>query len=713
MPAIPHVVRRSAIYYWRRRVPAPLAKSRGSATLILGLRTSDPRRARVLAGQITALVDLHFFPAIMNQRLSHKQIQQIFREVFTRHLDKLDAVVARERMEPDFDAEASRRSDRVVGWAYRLLETRGAAANVDLRAQQAMRADGMSEADMGEVAAMLGTMQRQKTAAEQPGRLQAAVERAGGEPSSMNLALAQEVIYRAMAEANFQTERRYDGVRSETPFRIDEILRSRIAEAADDAPMKPVTIDPTAEKRQPHPVAMTPLGETKAASAVPLPVVAAATAAVAGVDAFRPQSAPPKAATVPSRKSYATKNAAITLDEHPFVASGEKLIKKNERSGDWDEKTQRQARQIYRLFAKLLVEQSLVDLAELRQSHFGALDDLLASVAKSYGKSPKDELRTTAQLRAIGASKPEGERGIAPETLNRHLTFLGQLLAFLKGQGVALDRDIDLSLLRGKTRNSRGRQKRALFSGVDLAAIFRLPCFTGCAGWKDSQSFTPGPKLYHRGLYFAIILLYYTGARREEVCGLMVDDVQIAKAEVGGEERLTPCICINRNDERRIKNVQSVRLVALTSEIVRLGFLDYVAEIRALGYTLVFPDLKSPTSRSPMGDRLYDEFVRGLEMAIPSASSRKKVLHSFRKTFGDSLKQAGISAEIRGDILGHGGETVTEEIYCDPIALTAMLEHMSKVPIVTAHLERRTIQLIPWVEQKEKPPFSRKSRQKW
>jgi hypothetical protein len=81
MPAIPHVVRRGAVFYWRRRIPAALAESRKSATLLLGLRTSDPRRARFLAGQITALVDLHFLPAAMNDRLTQSQLQTIFREV--------------------------------------------------------------------------------------------------------------------------------------------------------------------------------------------------------------------------------------------------------------------------------------------------------------------------------------------------------------------------------------------------------------------------------------------------------------------------------------------------------------------------------------------------------------------------------------------------------------------------------------------------------
>jgi hypothetical protein len=48
MPAIPNVVRRGAAYYWRRRVPAPLAESKRPATLTLALRTCDPRRARFL-----------------------------------------------------------------------------------------------------------------------------------------------------------------------------------------------------------------------------------------------------------------------------------------------------------------------------------------------------------------------------------------------------------------------------------------------------------------------------------------------------------------------------------------------------------------------------------------------------------------------------------------------------------------------------------------
>ncbi|WP_371441517.1 DUF6538 domain-containing protein [Methylosinus sp. R-45379] len=84
VPAIPHVVRRGAYYYWRRRLPSALAESRNSATLILGLGASNPGRARYLAGQISALADRCFFPAAMTSRLSQPQIQRVFRVVFTR-----------------------------------------------------------------------------------------------------------------------------------------------------------------------------------------------------------------------------------------------------------------------------------------------------------------------------------------------------------------------------------------------------------------------------------------------------------------------------------------------------------------------------------------------------------------------------------------------------------------------------------------------------
>ncbi|HEY8067233.1 MAG TPA: hypothetical protein VIF40_21275 [Methylosinus sp.] len=79
-----------------------------------------------------------------------------------------------------------------------------------------------------------------------------------------------------------------------------------------------------------------------------------------------------------------------------------------------------------------------------------------------------------------------------------------------------------------------------------------------------------------------------------------------------------------------------------------------------------------------------------------------------RKSFGNSLKQKGIHSEIRSDIMGHSGATPTEEIYCDSIALADMLPGIMKIPIVTPHLQPHPIRLLPWVQDKLPPPFSRR-----
>jgi len=150
----------------------------------------------------------------------------VFRVVFTRRLDKLEAVAA--RAEDDFDPEKNRRSERVMVHVYRLLETRGRAAAVDERTAAQMAAQGIAQDEIAEIAFMLDLMQRRNLAVEKRERLAALVEEVGGEPNPMNLALAQETVYRAFAEANFLSERRHDGVRVEIEKTIaDDALQPR------------------------------------------------------------------------------------------------------------------------------------------------------------------------------------------------------------------------------------------------------------------------------------------------------------------------------------------------------------------------------------------------------------------------------------------------------------------------------------------------------
>lgn len=64
------------------------------------------------------------------------------------------------------------------------------------------------------------------------------------------------------------------------------------------------------------------------------------------------------------------------------------------------------------------------------------VDFLRFEIYKHYGKSGRDESLTIEQLREKGRSVEKAKRGISGETLNPHLTFLGQIFDYAIARGM-------------------------------------------------------------------------------------------------------------------------------------------------------------------------------------------------------------------------------------------------------------------------------------
>ena len=390
---------------------------------------------------------------------------------------------------------------------------------------------------------------------------------------------------------------------------------------------------------------------------------------------------------------------ATSVEDHPFMLACEAFLKRTKKGAA--PRDSKDVRAIARLFTEFLIEKRVSDLPGLRQHHFAEFQQLFEELPTSWGKSGADTC--LAHYRKRGKTVPRDKRGISDKTWNKHLANLGQILKSIRATGGAIGgKDtLDPSLLRAKIAD-RERDKRDPLQPADIKALFNLPVFTGCAGWERREPFEPGPHVYHRALYFAPMLLYYTGARRDEICGLTCNDVFL-DAEI-------PYIHVRKNTQRRIKNAQSKRRIPVHSELLRLGFADYLKTIRALGYDLLFPDLYSATTNSPLGDRLYDEIARALAAIVPEDGPRKKVLHSLRHTVGSTLKIDGVMSEFRADLLGHKGKSVTAEVYATA-SLDWLAALVDRMPVVTSHLARAEINLIPWVARKKPAPWGRAPRQ--
>jgi len=164
-------------------------------------------------------------------------------------------------------------------------------------------------------------------------------------------------------------------------------------------------------------------------------------------------------------------------------------------------------------------------------------------------------------------------------------------------------------------------------------------------------------------MYWLIPLAAYTGARLGELCQLDLKDF----VEVEG------VACIDINDEeapnlegeggrkKRVKTRNAKRLVPIHPELVRLGFLRYVAAMRAKRQVHLFPEL-SRTRRDGPGHAASNWFQR-FRKSVGLTEKQATVFHSFRHGFITKLLDAGVAPHSVAPIVGHEADLITGKVY--------------------------------------------------
>ena len=589
--------------------------------------------------------------------LTPPQVDGLLRDVVTTHLSKLERLSAAAKSFPEFDPAQAKRDDRRAAWCYRLLHAQGPTAVVRPSDEEQMAADGLTTTDIAAVQDHLAMLRINELVPTRQRILQKLLDTSGAPVTAMNLATAQDIYFRGMWMALSQSERRYGGHIVEADDFIEQVFKDRVRPAPGGADAEDAT------RSRP------------------------ATASDQAAD-----SAPPDRHVVDDR----------------FKAMADLLIKKRLKEKRWTTKSKNQAEQILTLMTRFMKEErSIENMSNVRQKDMAAFNSFLETeIYKHHGKSEKDKHRSIAELRIIALSKPEDLRGLETGTLNRHLGFIDQLTEFSEAEGAELDPKLKVAKLRSvDTSDERDRDERLKLPLAKIENLFKQPPFVNCAGWdRLSEEGADGQSLvYHGALYFIPMMIFYGGGRREEYCGLMVEDV----VEDNGPY---PYLHIAKNKYRRIKNAQSKRNIVLHPEIIRLGFLRYLSLIKSLGYDLVFPDLFSPTTKSPLGNRYYKLF----KPVLVAAGITEEGLgsHALRHAFGAILKKKKVREEDRADLLGHRGKTETSERYCEATEIADMYELVCKMPTVTGHLIAHPINLPAWITEKRSPPFSHPGRAK-
>jgi integrase len=415
----------------------------------------------------------------------------------------------------------------------------------------------------------------------------------------------------------------------------------------------------------------------------------------------RVSAAPLTQASIPSDWLDVTATEAAER----FIADTPKMFehrkdgkRKEEQVG---EQTLRQIR-----WAAVLLERSMGGrpLWTLTFDDLKVLDAWFDRLPITCGKAPwhrSPETTLEAIRRDAEEKVEEGEYqadvfGLLSGTTNKHFRKLAQVHNFLREHAPAV-REIDFSkFMVADIKDERNaRAAYTLEQGVEL---FSLPPWTGCR--SVDERLEHGNQIYHDSLFFVLLLVWYTGMRREEVCKLLVTDVDCLNG--------IWFISIDFTSAGRVKNRSAVRLIAISDELVRLGFVDYFEAIKAAGHDALFPELVSERAGAKKGDTFYKLWWIYIAPLMKTLQ-RGQALHAARHTVSTELKELEVFEEHRNDALGHKGKGEGATRYAKATRVAKLKALVDQIPIVTDHVQSiGDVNLLPVHHRKPRPARSSK-----
>ncbi|WP_246228455.1 site-specific integrase [Pseudomonas nitroreducens] len=305
----------------------------------------------------------------------------------------------------------------------------------------------------------------------------------------------------------------------------------------------------------------------------------------------------------------------------------------------------------------------------------GTVQNYRAKLAEMPVKT-KGAAKLTAQA-LIDKAKAESLPLLSTATIRNRLRALSAVLGYAVRMDWIKENPVEASGVAkaaSKTAVTKGARRRKDYTATELQEIFSSPVFTH-AGWQ------PPRQDFGKAWYWLPLLMYYTGARREELA-------QLAAADVMRDEAGVPYLSIlatheeaprgpsTPTDGRTVKTEGSRRRVPLHPDLIHLGFLEYADNLPPRGQ--LFPHLKA----SPAGfyganwGKAWAKYLR----EVAHISSPASPSHGFRHTLKTLSRGAGIPEDIHDAITGHSDGSVSRDYGTMP--LSRIVEELAKYPSV-------------------------------
>ena len=123
-----------------------------------------------------------------------------------------------------------------------------------------------------------------------------------------------------------------------------------------------------------------------------------------------------------------------------------------------------------------------------------------------------------------------------------------------------------------------------------------------------------------------------------------------------------------------MKTAQSVRDIPLHPELIRVGFLGWALPSEP---GRLFPEAIQPANGKPSD--IYSKRFKTLIAGCGVWAPRRKVFHSFRNSFNDALRDAGVSEEMRSAINGWSNQRTMDSRYGRGHKVKALFDEVRKI----------------------------------
>lgn len=247
-------------------------------------------------------------------------------------------------------------------------------------------------------------------------------------------------------------------------------------------------------------------------------------------------------------------------------------------------------------------------------------------------------------------ARPKGSPTISIKTIKDKLSIIS---VFGKWLADNVDDVSPETFQTTSVKISQGKrdEKRSQFSDQQVRQIFMSTPFTGCRSEQDQIK--PGSHRIRDWRFWVPLIAAFTGARLNEIAQLKIVDV----TEVGA------LYCFKLTDEgegQSLKTKRSNRTVPVHSQLIRLGFLDFVRRAKERGQLGLFEDVprdKDGRHSTHIG-RTFRKLLVRIDVKI---STEQGGLHRFRHGVATKLREAGYRDDEIALVLGHetGGPRMT------------------------------------------------------